>query len=412
MPDKSRYDLDYRPNSYFAPDNPDLVALSRICGTARRAEVERAVANGGRVLEDSLRPLLDDDERTIAASIHPSLMGGEYLPDFVPGEVEIVRIDLASVMSDAISVRARPGSDRIRYRIIDEYMEEDCEYRLAQKTSRKPLTLGQLVRLLGESEYVHCGKAWAGGIVNYAKEHNFACNRRLGNLEELRRFVRVSSVYYPQLESWYDDVAEEWYREKAQELGFEAVEPEEREKVVEEPLPSIRRVSVTERALELIAESEAECDPTPQTVVERAVRELTPLFEGAPSRQEDPEEVPDRREPLEFLCGLRWPELEQYAISLNRSSDEWELWVRQEGDEWPAGPSRTIDAASGDCREAAMELLKEFNWQAHQLRLPGEDPVEGLLTLADCEELNAEQLKRGKQKYASMMWSLDPGLYE
>jgi len=40
--------------------------------------------------------------------IHPSFMGGEYLPDYRRDEIEIARIELESTTSDVISVRARP----------------------------------------------------------------------------------------------------------------------------------------------------------------------------------------------------------------------------------------------------------------------------------------------------------------
>jgi len=41
-------------------------------------------------------------------AIHPSFMGGEYLPGYRRNEVEIVRIELDSTTSDVISLRARP----------------------------------------------------------------------------------------------------------------------------------------------------------------------------------------------------------------------------------------------------------------------------------------------------------------
>ena len=50
---------------------------------------------------------LDDDARARLGAIHPMLMGGEYLPSFRQGEVEIARIALASVTGDVFSIRAR-----------------------------------------------------------------------------------------------------------------------------------------------------------------------------------------------------------------------------------------------------------------------------------------------------------------
>jgi hypothetical protein len=65
--------------------------------------------------DDLLREALDDDTRRSLDRIHPSFMGGEYLPDYGRDEVEIARIELESTTSDVISVRARPRGRRIEY---------------------------------------------------------------------------------------------------------------------------------------------------------------------------------------------------------------------------------------------------------------------------------------------------------
>ncbi len=62
-----------------------------------------------------------DAARQSLGRIHPSFMGGEYLPGYLPGEVEIARICLRSTTSDVISLRARPNEAGIAYRIADEY---------------------------------------------------------------------------------------------------------------------------------------------------------------------------------------------------------------------------------------------------------------------------------------------------
>jgi hypothetical protein len=48
-------------------------------------------------------------------------MGGEYLPDYEQGEVEIARLVLASTTQDVYSVRARWVGSVLRYHIVDEY---------------------------------------------------------------------------------------------------------------------------------------------------------------------------------------------------------------------------------------------------------------------------------------------------
>ena len=70
-----------------------------------------------------MQNVLDKAMREAWGRMHPSNMGGEYLPPLRKGEVEIARISLESVTADQISVRARRVRERIRYRVVDEYME-------------------------------------------------------------------------------------------------------------------------------------------------------------------------------------------------------------------------------------------------------------------------------------------------
>jgi len=77
----------------------------------------------------------------------PSWMDGEYLPDYLPGEVEIARIVLESVTQDVVSIRARRrGSERrIVYRVVDEF---GSEFDFSPRSSRRPLSHGRLARLI------------------------------------------------------------------------------------------------------------------------------------------------------------------------------------------------------------------------------------------------------------------------
>ena len=85
--------------------------------------------------------------------VHPWFKGGEYLPDLLPREVEIVRVTLKSVTMDVISIRARWTKDRIKYRIVDEYWDDSSfDYHLIQKTSVKPLAMRQLIRIIDSAQ--------------------------------------------------------------------------------------------------------------------------------------------------------------------------------------------------------------------------------------------------------------------
>jgi hypothetical protein len=155
------------------------------------------------LLQDTLTP----EQRKGLGRIHPSFMGGEYLPDSLLGEVEISRIELASTTSDTISVRARPlGRTRIAYRIVDEY-PEDGTLSCSPKTSRRPLTLSRLIGLLDN------GKQSGGDLVGgFALGYN-NMNAESSDRANLRHFTRISSDIYRDLGAHYEHVFEDWVAE-------------------------------------------------------------------------------------------------------------------------------------------------------------------------------------------------------
>ena len=140
-------DYEFRPESYSEVSNPLQAILMNVKGRRRR-EMIRDFWEVGSV--DQLEnPLLDDclsgEVRRRLEMIHPTFMGGEYLPDHRKGEVEIARIELQSTTADVISIRAKKRGERITYSICDEY---DSDFNVSPKTTRNPLTLAQLIGLI------------------------------------------------------------------------------------------------------------------------------------------------------------------------------------------------------------------------------------------------------------------------
>jgi hypothetical protein len=119
----NKLDLDYRPQSYFWADEIGVLLTSQIKGAQRKALYERFVRDGSEEDIDELlsKPKLSDQERDFIGKIHPSLMGGEYLPESLAGEVEIARITINSTTQDVTSVFASPRENEIYYRVVDEY---------------------------------------------------------------------------------------------------------------------------------------------------------------------------------------------------------------------------------------------------------------------------------------------------
>ena len=191
------FDAAFRPASYWDPADARIAVLHNIKGQNRRVIVAQhlrsPIPDAGEDLHAAfLADELADEDRSVLGAIHPSWMGGEYLPDYLPGEVELARIVLESVTQDVVSIRARRrGRERrIRYRVVDEY---ESEFVFSPRTSRQPLSQGQLIRLidtLQNAEEPLEGRTYIGDIL-----HRNASSP----VEKLAAFATVESLFYPTL---------------------------------------------------------------------------------------------------------------------------------------------------------------------------------------------------------------------
>lgn len=118
---------------------------------------------------------------------------GEYLDDLLPGETEIVRLQLMSTLSDVISVRARRDGGVIRYRVVDEY---EGDFFLPEGSSTEPLSQGQVILMLDGVN----GGADGGLVLGLVK----TCLYPGCDPDALRNFVEVRSDFYPTLGSHYE----------------------------------------------------------------------------------------------------------------------------------------------------------------------------------------------------------------
>jgi hypothetical protein len=207
MPDPRNFPLDYRPDTYW---NTPAARFANVKGERRRQTIQRAVAEGGleempaELRADILSPELQDQ----VGRIHPSFMGGEYLPDYPTVEVEIARVALRSTTGDVTSIRARKVDGRIRYRVVDEY---DCVYRISPASSLKPLTLQQLIQL---SDTASDETNFVVGLVAPHRDPDAVGP----DLEIMAEFVRVSSPFYSELEGWYAAEFAEWLERKREQV--------------------------------------------------------------------------------------------------------------------------------------------------------------------------------------------------
>ena len=207
MPDPKNYDLKFSPQSYWGPQDLKAHFGSRIKGELRRKaaikELDLGIADEGM-----LKSSLEKDERTAVGSVHPWFMGGEYLSDLHSNEVEIARVVLESTTMDVISIRARHTKDRIKYRVDDEY---DSEYGFSPKSSKRPLSLGQIINIV--EEMTLDGQSSSPSAYRDSQEPDDA-----EDIRRLESFVSVSSEFYPDLQPWFEKDAEIWVETRLREL--------------------------------------------------------------------------------------------------------------------------------------------------------------------------------------------------
>ena len=202
MPNPNNYNMDYRPRNYWGPQEVQTLVGARVKGELRRQQAISDLASNHADHEIISESLTEEHRRAVGA-VHPWFMGGEYLSDLKLKEVEIARVVMQSTTMDVVSIRARKTKHRIIYKIVDEYPEDESwVYTLTKKTSKQPLTLSELIKLIDN--------AVDGGLVGIGRNWHY---QEGSPAEEIYNFETASSAYYSELTQWYDEVNEEWLNE-------------------------------------------------------------------------------------------------------------------------------------------------------------------------------------------------------
>ena len=216
-------DLQYRPASYWDHADPVAAIVAGIRGQNRR-EMARDFLAGrapdwlGEIDAGLLEDVLDEETRDNLGASHPGWMGGEYLPDCLPGEVEIARIVLASVLQDVISIRARRRRNgrRILYRVVDEYGEPgQPAWTCRPASSVHPLTMGQLIQLIETARNPQFDVG-DGPLTEGLRDFQMDSDPR-----DLVGFVNVESEFYPGLVEYFERRAAEWLESRLREVADE-----------------------------------------------------------------------------------------------------------------------------------------------------------------------------------------------
>ena len=200
--------IDYtqQPQSYWDDSSVLDATLRNVKGENRRRLIRdfHSLGQLDQVDPGLAKDVLGDPERESLGRIHPSFLGGEYLPNYRADETEIARIVLESTLSDVISLRARrTKSGLLRYSIVDEY---EGEFHYPKLPTREALTLGQIVdwidqTRLSDSPELTSGLGLIFTIANYSGGED---------AHRLESFTTVDSTLYPQLGQHYAQLSSEW----------------------------------------------------------------------------------------------------------------------------------------------------------------------------------------------------------
>jgi hypothetical protein len=205
-------ELNFRPKCYFWPLDLRTHVVSSVKGAARRTYVERMFADGreGELPEHVIQSSLEPELRQAVGALHPSFMGGEYLPDRQETEVEIARITIASTTQDVTCVYARRTKDCIHYRTVDEY-DGGTLGEKTTRTSTLPLTLTELADFF-----------LASWDLLAVLDMNFEDDRY--SPENVLAFFDGSSEFYPDFGKLIAQRVKVWLRKKRTKIDEDSKE--------------------------------------------------------------------------------------------------------------------------------------------------------------------------------------------
>lgn len=203
------FDLNTKPEGL---DNPELIRRSRRVGYFRQKESE-----------DSLPEILKSEtvdretRRLLYRTIGTRALSGEELPASLAGEVELVRITLNhTVHCESSSLRGRLTGERIRYRYFSECDLDGCAAkRLAFKSSAEWPTLGQLIYILDNSSIGDCHNL----VLGWPEDQIVYGMSKEDDRETLSGCVSASSLFYPDLERWYDTALQRFLEQREPETS-------------------------------------------------------------------------------------------------------------------------------------------------------------------------------------------------
>lgn len=219
-------DLDFRPDSYVADGCATAAAIQNVMGEERLEQLHQRMAVGTLRYAVSARMLADHlHHRTRMAwvALDPARhISGECLPRYERGENEIARIVVGTTPRLVYSLRAhtrmfsgkrphfgqstrRTGEDNRRYRLVGECGNA---FEIPTPCSASVLSLRELVALIDRVRAPHLDEVPTH--LPFPERLVWWRAQREHHAGALQRFVRVSSVVYPELGAFYRERLRWW----------------------------------------------------------------------------------------------------------------------------------------------------------------------------------------------------------
>ncbi len=244
FPDKTAVNLRFRPHTYVAEWCCTAASVQNVTGEWRRRRLLTLLSNSAlqsRRRDGLLQDVLLSDTRETHIAADPlRRIAGEYLPPYLPGELEIARIVLGTTPAVVYSLRAR--SDRPQHarhptrrstmhaknvpralRMVDE---QGSTFTFEPPTSNGTMTLRELIRVIDSVR---------AGHIDFHPEHVPFPEALLEEgagmfllFDDLLNFVHISSLVYPELNAFYRIRAAFWLRRRNSQHARVRSRPEDR----------------------------------------------------------------------------------------------------------------------------------------------------------------------------------------
>jgi hypothetical protein len=211
VPDLGKYDLNFRPESYWKQPLESIQAQVRTGYWKGIQEINRLISEAKAAARDKRK-----DVNGAVSKVDLSIIDHVELPDFSSLQVGIASCSAQYITNEVARFYAQPGLNGIHYRIISLHKDdlEDLDnvtgpfWTCPIDMTPAPLTLGELICLVTTVK------------LEQYKKIGFDCHpdNREFFVKEYLHLKRTTSDFYPDLYRFFSEYAETWLKRLSKDL--------------------------------------------------------------------------------------------------------------------------------------------------------------------------------------------------